>query len=144
MPIIERKFGMTFEEVRAARERWRRISNDCDWKAFDDYLQWMVDSGWSKGKHLGKRNSSLPHGPDNSIWLTPDREHMAEVACTIPNVEIHTAMLVRRTGLIHATATDAPNGGGISRKTGTAAFTSRCRNSLERAGSSSDMSIRIW
>jgi hypothetical protein len=86
MPIIESKFGMTFEEVRAARERWRKIANDCEWETFDDYLQWMVASGWSKGKHLRKRNFDLPHGPQNSIWVTADKEHMAEVASSIPNV----------------------------------------------------------
>lgn len=86
MPSREGKFGLTYNEVRAARERWRKIVNDCDWETFDDLLQWMVSSGWSKGKHLAKRNQDLPHGPGNSIWLTPDSEHMAEVASHIPNV----------------------------------------------------------
>lgn len=66
------KFGLTAQEVRSARERWRRIANDCEWETFDDYLQWMTQSGWSKYMHMAKKRESLPHGPNNSIWLTPD------------------------------------------------------------------------
>ena len=80
------KFGLTYNETKAASERWRKIVNDCEWETFDDYLLWMIDSDWQKGKHIGKKDPDKPHGPRNSIWLTPSREHMAEVASSIPRV----------------------------------------------------------
>ena len=80
------KFDLTYNQVRSARERWRKIVNDCEWETFDDYLLWMIKSGYQKGMHIGKRNPEKPHGPKNSIWLTPTGEYMAEISCTIPNV----------------------------------------------------------
>ena len=88
MPIIQGKFGLTVNEVRSARERWRKIAHDCTWETFDDYLKWMVDSGWQKYKHIAKLDSDLPHGPENSIWVTLDAEDMIKLAqsSSIPDV----------------------------------------------------------
>jgi hypothetical protein len=80
------KFCLTAQQVRSARDRWRKIINDCEWDTFDDYLQWMVESGWGKYMHLAKRNQALPHGPQNSIWLTPDKAYETEFYGKTPSV----------------------------------------------------------
>lgn len=67
--MFKEKFGFSPQEIENLYERWRKILRyGSGWKTFDDFLQWASETGAEPGNQLRKRDSSLPHGPDNSYW----------------------------------------------------------------------------
>jgi hypothetical protein len=70
MASNEGRYGLTSNEIKAARERWRNIGKDSEFDGgFEGYLKWMVKSGWKKGMHIAKIDESKPHSETNSTWV---------------------------------------------------------------------------
>lgn len=43
-----------------------------DFDDLEDFIEWCEDTGYQYGYQLSRRDTSRPHGPENSFWLTPD------------------------------------------------------------------------
>ena len=64
-------FGFNHRETENLRTRFRNIpQEDRVWECVEEFIKWARDSGYAKGLHLRKHNEEMPHGPDNSFWLT--------------------------------------------------------------------------
>jgi hypothetical protein len=78
-------FGLTKQQVCNARGRYNSIKNDCEWESLEDYISWMLASGFQKGMHIAKLDETKPHGPRNSYWLNDERQEDDERLQTIPD-----------------------------------------------------------
>lgn len=72
-----------YEGVRQTKEggllyqTWRRVMRNphcAEFNEFFSFYSWAVRNGYSPGAWLRRNDKSLPYGPDNCSWLTPERE----------------------------------------------------------------------
>lgn len=55
--------------------KWKRANRmGCceEWKNFETFCKWALESGFEEGDTLKKINVTLPFAPDNCFWLKRD------------------------------------------------------------------------
>lgn len=69
MPNFRDRYGLSGTEIGNLNRRWHRIKKDCTWETFDDFVLWCAQTDYKPRMQLVKRLKSLPHGPNNSVFL---------------------------------------------------------------------------
>lgn len=63
-------YGFDAKETECLRRRFYKLKKkEAEWEDVYDFMMWARDSGYEKNLNMGKRDKTLPHGPENSFWL---------------------------------------------------------------------------
>lgn len=70
--VYKDRYGIPGESVKHLLRRFYRYFSDSDWHNGDEFVRWCSENGWQKGLRLCRKDTSLPHGPDNSFFKKPE------------------------------------------------------------------------
>ena len=66
------RYGIPGPEVDNLVRRYYKRLYDSDWEKADDFIKWCSENGYAKGLRLCKKDTSKPHGPENSYFKAPE------------------------------------------------------------------------
>ena len=66
------RYGIPGASVKHLIRKFYRYLRDSDWYNADAFVRWCSENDWQKGLRLCKKDTSMPHGPDNSFFKKPE------------------------------------------------------------------------
>lgn len=67
------RYGISGDEVSNLIRRFYRRLYDSEWERADDFIKWCSENGYESGLRLCRKDTSKPHGPENSYFKTPEK-----------------------------------------------------------------------
>jgi hypothetical protein len=66
------RYGIPGPEVTNLVRRFYKRLYDSDWEKADDFIKWCSENGYKSDLRLCKKDTSKPHGPENSYFKASD------------------------------------------------------------------------
>ena len=67
------RYGISGDEVSNLIRRFYRRLYDSEFERADDFIKWCSENGYESGLRLCRKDTSKPHGPENSYFKTPEK-----------------------------------------------------------------------
>jgi hypothetical protein len=67
------RYGISGLEVENLIRRFYRRLYDSEWERADDFVKWCSENGYESGLRLCRKDTSKPHGPENSYFKKPEK-----------------------------------------------------------------------
>lgn len=66
------RHGLSGLDVTNLIRRFYRRLYDSGWETADEFVKWCSENGYASGLRLCRKDTSKPHGPENSYFKSPE------------------------------------------------------------------------